>query len=246
MKYCYFAFVLLFSLNAAFNLSADDAYNTAFQADMVIIRTAYPDTEFSSSFDAGAGDWKIIVKSCGRESALYYADGRFISPEQLADKEHYRGMLYRYSPELMDPADIPPEFIERIKGFSSPESRSSAPVASTAFFDAIFDTSTAASTERHLVYMDFLGYRIRPHEKIAGRLERIEAWIQELAETEADVADFIDELGHASVYNRRTIRDTSGTSFHSMAIAIDLLPVNRSQKIIYWLWKETQETTNGC
>ena len=91
--------------------------------------------------------------------------------------------------------------------------------------------------EEKLVTINFLGWSVRPHRMISDRLLNIDSQIRALAETDRTVADFIDELGHASVYNWRTVRDTAGKSFHSMAIAIDLLPVDRSQKIIYWLWE---------
>ncbi len=229
---------LVFELSAVWpQVQAEDSYDTKYRNDLEKILQAYPDVEFGSSFDTEYDDWKITISAYGRVSVLFYADGRFISPEQMADKDHYRRMIYRYSKELADPADFSQEVISRIKGFSSPESRSSAPVASTAFFDAVYDTATAESAEKHLVYMDFLGCRIRPHEKIAGKLAEINDSIKRLAETEKDVAGFVEQLEHASVYNRRTIRDTAGTSFHTMAIAIDILPVNRPQKKIYWLWE---------
>ena len=226
-------FLILFT--SVFPITAQS--NPEITSDLNILRTAYPDADFSSSWDPDADDWKIIVTSEDRKSILYYAEGRFVSPGQLEDKEHFRRMMYRYSPELIDPAAIPPELIERIKSFGSAENRAKAPVGGTAFFDAIYDTGTRESVEKNLVYMDFLGWEIRPHRMISDKLKRIDSQIRKLSATDKETADFIKELGHASVYNWRTVRDTSGKSFHSMAIAIDLLPENRSNRIIYWLWE---------
>ncbi len=208
--------------------------------ELSIFRQAYPGVEFDSSFDNAIGDWKIAVTSDGRTSVLYRADGRYLSPEQSASKEQYRQLVYRFPEQLPDPANFTPEQIERISRFGSTENRRSGPVSSPAFFDAIYDCATQQAVEKHIVSVSFLGKHVRVHEKIVAPLARVEAGIKALAQKDATVAEFIRTLGSVDGYYWRQIRDTAGKSFHSMGLAIDLLPRNWQSKIVYWNWEKNK------
>ena len=48
--------------------------------------------------------------------------------------------------------------------------------------------------------------------------------------------DFVSNLRSADAYYWRRIADTNRLSFHSLGIAVDLLPKKWRGKQIYWLW----------
>ena len=121
---------------------------------------------------------------------------------------------------------------------SSSNRRESA-VSAPFLVNAIFDTETRGSTEDHLVTVAFPNNkRVSVHEYIAPHLEKIVQQILKLAETDSEVAAFANTLGQTDGYAWREIRDTSGRSYHSFGLSVDLLPVGWGQKIVYWNWRK--------
>jgi len=208
--------------------------------ELPILRRAYPDVEFEGSFDSAANDWKISVICGGRVSILYRAEGRYVTHEQLASQKRFRQLIYNVSEKLTDPADFTQEQIERITRFGSSENRRTAPVSSTGFFEAVYDCSTRETTEKHIITVSFLDKRVRIHERISASLDRVETKIRILARTDTAAGDFIHTLGTADGYFWRQIRDTSGRSFHSMGLAVDILPLGWQKKVIYWNWEKNK------
>ncbi len=94
--------------------------------------------------------------------------------------------------------------------------------------------------ERHIVKTSFLGKQVSVHEQIVEPLKRVDTQIRTAATTNPLVEEFIRNLNSAEGYSWRQIRDTSGISFHSMGLAIDLLPRRWQNKIIYWNWEKNK------
>jgi hypothetical protein len=208
--------------------------------EIPVLRLAYPGVGFSSRFDYVLGDWKVSVASYGKTTVLYRAGGRYLPPGHLSVKERYRNLIYRFPDKVADPATFTAEQLERVARFGSAANRSSAPVSATFIFDAIYDSATRERTERRIVPISFLGWRISVHEMIEAPLGRVEAEILALAARDADVAAFVDTLGSAEGYAWRQIRDTAGRSFHAMGLAIDLLPRGWRGKAVYWNWERAK------
>jgi hypothetical protein len=207
-------------------------------AELAILRAAYPTFSFSADFDSHAGDWRILIEGDDRSSVLYYAGGRFLKREHLPNQENYRRLIYPFPNRVADPASMPPEQIERFTRFGSTENRSSSPVTSADFFDAIHKIDTRAAVESSIVAATFLGLTLRIHQNIISPLGRVEESIRETAKEDPEAAEFISSLGSASGYHWRPIQDTGGRSFHSMGLAIDLLPKELQGKRVYWLWEK--------
>ncbi len=215
----------------------ENAAQMALMPELERLQAAYPTAVFTAEQDEEGADWILTIISEGRETRLFRADGRFLTEAQAAAPGNYRRLLYTYNRILADPADFAPEQLERVRNFGSAENRRTAPVSGMAFFDAIYDTATRRSTEANLVTQPFLGKNPRVHRLIAPRLNRAQERILELAKTDSSVRAFTENIGTIEGYHWREIRDTSGRSFHSLGLAIDILPRNAGGKAIYWNWE---------
>ena len=112
--------------------------------ELEILRKSYPDVVFVSEFDEKKDDWKITVtapifpnKDDFKVREFYWADGRMLYEDELANKEKYWKMIYPYS-KLKDPALLSEEEIERIRKFGSAENRRNGAGSPMFFFDFLY------------------------------------------------------------------------------------------------------------
>ncbi|MGL4981875.1 MAG: M15 family metallopeptidase [Treponemataceae bacterium] len=208
------------------------------------IKKAYPEVQIESEFDKTFNDWKISVTNNAKTTILYWAEGRLLPYDQLKNKEKFRVMLYNYAKNIPDPATLTTKEIERIRGFSSSEKRTQGSVTPPFFYDAIYNSTTRPEVESHLVQSSFLGKHVRVHSFIQKKLATIERRILTLSKVNMQVGEFIQNLDIIDGYLWRQIRDTQGKSFHSFGIAIDILPKDRNNKIIYWAWHKQNNPDN--
>lgn len=206
--------------------------------ELAVLCSAYPDVTFAAAYERELGDWRISVEVEGRRSLLYYADGRFLKKENLATQENYRRLIYPFPQELADPQKMSSEQIDRFTRFGATENRRRAPVSAGDFFDAIYDTASRAAAEKHIAAVDFLGLGLRVHRRIVPALKRVEQEIRRRAAEDGAAAQYVSQLESGEAFQWRQIRDTAGRSFHSMGLAIDLLPEEWRSKTIYWLWEK--------
>lgn len=64
----------------------------------------------------------------------------------------------------------------------------------------------------------------------------MEQRINEAATTDPTIKPFIAEINQLDAYYWRLIAGTNRKSFHSLGIAVDILPKNLKGKAIYWSW----------
>lgn len=204
-----------------------------------IIRKAYSQANFTCSYDEKIDDYRILIKNYAKTTELIWSDGQLIPESELTKKDMYRNTFYKYPYELADPANFSDEEIERMKNFGSASNRQTAAISAPFLINAVFDTGSRATTEEHLVTVAFPNNkRVSVHEYIAPILREIVAQMYVLAETDSEVSSFINTLGQTDGYAWREIRDTSGRSYHSFGLAVDLLPQGWGQKIVYWSWRK--------
>ncbi|MCR5400642.1 MAG: M15 family metallopeptidase [Treponema sp.] len=206
-----------------------------------VFKAAYPDLIFIPVFDKEINDYQIhIVKDSDtdhkKEISLYWAEGRFLPKEKLSDLSKYRKMVYPYTKYAPDPKNFTQEDIQRIKDFTSKENREKGPIDPPFLYDFIYDCKSRESLESHLVKVSFLGFSVNVHERIKKSLQRVEKRINALPES-PQMKNFIENLNRIDCYNWRSVRDTENRSFHSLALAIDILPRGYYQKSIYWGWQ---------
>ncbi len=206
---------------------------------------AYPDLTFTRHFDTDLSEWVINVKipdtpgekdGPGKTYDFYWANGSMLPKEELVNKDQYWTLLYGYQKELADPANFTEEQRERIKEFGSAESRKNGAGTPMFFFDAIYDSKTRGSLEKHIIRISFLGNRTNVHERMKEPLCRVEEKIFALAKNDAEVQAFLDNLKSNDAYQWRIIDGTTRKSFHSLGIAIDILPKSQGGKQIFWSW----------
>lgn len=235
--------VLLIFPQAMFSLSSEPV-------ELNIFKRAYPDITFKSEYDGNLKDWKITMiipeKNGSRNVVLYWCNGSMVPYEELKNKDKYWTLLYAYNSreDLADPADFTSEQIATMKNFGSDDNRKNGAGTPMFFFDAIYDSSTRASLEKHLVYTKFLGKAITIHERIKAPLLRVEERINKLAETDKEVKDFLAGLSKNEAYYWRLIAGTNRKSFHSLGIAIDVQPKYYGGKDVYWSWAKDRDPEN--
>lgn len=207
-----------------------------------IFRLAYPDVEFNTSYDSEKSDWKIELvipeKGGTRTEVLYWSNGSMLPESELANKEKYWNLLYnyKYREPLEDPADFTQEQINRMKNFGSTENRRNGAGTPMFFFDALYESYTRDSLEQHIEKITFLGKPLRIHRRMKEPLKRVERKINAAAAKDASIKPFLQEINQLDSYYWRLIAGTNRKSFHSLGIAVDILPKNLRGKAIFWSW----------
>ena len=82
----------------------------------------------------------------------------------------------------------------------------------------------------------FLGNKTNVHERMIEPLKKVEEKILTLAKTDSEVKAFLENLKSNDGYYWRIIEGTKRKSFHSLGIAIDILPKSHGGKQIFWSW----------
>lgn len=209
-----------------------------------LFRKAYPDIQFKSEYNAFAGDWKILLSLEDRTAEFFWADGMFLPESEIENKNLYNSFLYEYDFALHDPADFTEEDIEKIRQFSSTENRTSVKGTPPFFYDFVYDCKTRVSLEQHIKKIPFLGKRSNAHERLREPLAKVEKEILESSKSDAEVKNFLDTLLSADSYSWRNISDSGNRSFHSLGVALDLLPRGWKQKNVYWAWRRDIDGDN--
>ncbi len=209
---------------------------------LAIFRQAYPDVMFNAIYDRDKADWKIELiipeGDTHRTEVLYWSNGSMLPESELGNKEKYWTLLYNYNygQPLEDPADFTQEQIDRMKNFGSTENRRNGAGTPMFFFDALYQSHTKESLEKHIQRITFLGKPLRVHQRLKEPLQRVEQRINEAAATDPTIKPFIAEINQLDAYYWRLIAGTNRKSFHSLGIAVDILPKNLKGKAIYWSW----------
>ena len=206
---------------------------------------AYPDLTFTRHYDVVSAEWIVTVKvpdkpgdkdGPGKTYEFYWANGSMLPASEFENRDQYWTLLYSYPRELADPADFTEEQRERIKQFGSAESRKNGAGTPMFFFDALYDSGSRRSLEQHIARISFLGNRTNVHERLKEPLAHVEEKIFALAKSDSEVKAFLDNLKSNDAYQWRIIDGTNRKSFHSLGIAIDVLPKSQGGKQIFWSW----------
>lgn len=211
-----------------------------------IMRRAYPDVLFEAEFDFARLDWRIDVtapifyekhgKSNEKYATFYWANGALLPENELKNRSKYWTLLYYYAEELRDPATMTENEIERLRTFSSIANRKNGAGTPMFFFEFLYAAKSRAIIEDHIKTITLWGKTTKVHERILPALRRVESRVNTLAKNDEEVKRFVTNLRSTDAYYWRRIADTNRLSFHSLGIAIDVLPKNWRGKQIYWLW----------
>ena len=228
---------LIFILVLVFNSGIFCASGIPFSKGIRILKKSYPDIIFSYKFDEKLNDWEITfqVPLHKNSSTLYWSNGKMIPKTELSNSDKYWPILYKIS-EVKDPASMTEEEKSALKKFSSSENRRSGAGTPMFFFDAVYDSSTRASLEQRLKTVEFLGKQTTVHERIVAPLKKVNDKILQISKSNLEVKNFLDNLKSADAYYWRVISGTNRKSFHSLGIALDVLPVSYGGKEVFWSW----------
>ena len=204
--------------------------------DLQILMDSYSDLKIQAEFDKEKNDWIIKFENYGTPHTFHWAEGSVLPEEELINREEYWHVVYKYSNELRDPKTFTDEEIARLKEYGTVKNRRKAPGTPMFFFDAVYSSYSRAKIEPHIITTKFLGKGTRVHERILEPLKNVEAKILKAEKTSPEVKVFIKELKSAAAYNWRQIDGTKRKSFHSLGIAIDLLPVAYHGGEVFWSW----------
>lgn len=200
---------------------------------------------FDCEFDAEKSDWKITVtapvfpeKADLKKAVFYWADGRFLPEEKLADKNKYWTLIYPYNRSVRDPATLTEEEIAAVRKFGSEDNRRTDDGTPMFFYDFLYAAKSQIIIEDHIKTTKFLGRSTKVHELILPVLKRVEAKILAEAKSDAEVKTFVDSVKSTDAYNWRQIGGTERKSFHSYGIAIDILPKRLGGRTIFWGWEK--------
>lgn len=237
----------------------------------------YPDLDFTAEYDTEFSDWKLCItkkvflnrpeksdaeKAFTRKADFYWAGGRLLPKSELAKKDDYWILQYKYENTLRDPKTYTPEEIERIKDFGSSKNRRNDNGTPMFFFDFIYSAKSRPIIEEHIIKTKFLGKTTKVHERIfpalkiveaeicllaaisvedlstAERIGKIDVTSEKLTDEQKEIRKFIKTLRSSDAYYWREIAGTNRKSFHSYGIAIDLLPQRLNGRSIYWGWEK--------
>lgn len=205
---------------------------------LTILKRAYPNEISEIVYDYKLNDWAIILRNKeGRKIRLFWAGGKILTEDRLPEAYKYRTQFYPYPEEIKNPATMDEEYIRKLNAYTSKNARKNSAVSSPDFFDLIYDARDRQSLETHLVKTTFLGKPTTVHEKIAEPLKRVEKAIYRKRLWSSEIRTFLKNLSSCDCYHWRDVRDTGSRSFHSYAIAVDILPKGWGNKIIYWSWE---------
>lgn len=203
-----------------------------------IFRKSYPDIIFNSEYDDIKQDWKITLVNKNKQTVFYWNNGSMIPPEELENKDKYWTLLYgyNYKKPLRDPVTFTQEEIEAMKKYGSNENRRNGAGTPMFFFDAIYDSYSRVSLEKHIKTVKFLGFSVNVHERLAEPLIRVQNRVMEAAKEDEEIQKFLKSINRNEGYSWRVIANTNRKSFHSIGIALDIQPKSYGGKEVYWSW----------
>lgn len=201
-----------------------------------ILKKAYPDLLFIATYDKELQDFKITITAPNYPAKdFYWCNGSLLPKEELINKDKYWTLIYPYNNELKDPATMTEEEKEKLIEFTSKENRRNGLGTPMFFFDYLYNSYNQKSVEKEILQTTFLGHKTRIHQRISEPLSNVEKKIQEEAKYDKEIADFVSKIKSSDAFHWREIDGTNRKSFHSLGIAIDILPVRITGEI-FWSW----------
>lgn len=200
---------------------------------------AYPDKIRTTGYDFRAKDWFLITESGVR---LYWAKGRIL-PEKSKDKyqEFKPYVFYLYPETPYSKESFSEKDIEYFKSDNFLNSRKQEPDYEFTLYEELFGIRNRQSVEQNLETVYIFGIKTSVNKNIRLPLEKALEEINQQAETSKEIKEFIDTISDVHGYNWRKIRDSDSMSYHSLALAFDLVPKNWDIETIYWNWTRVFE-----
>lgn len=193
-----------------------DARESALRAD---VRVAAFMRAYGSMIDSvtyRADD--LVFSIAGQE--VHFQDGRMLSASRLDRRHRCDPIFYAYPLEMQtEPAPLP-----------------DGPVRLCTDLQEALWGRTEAQIRKNARSIGFLGRRVFVNDVVAEALDAVERDVLAVAETDDEVASWIDELEVAYSFMNRRIAGTAMRSQHAFGLAIDLEPASYEGRQVYWRW----------
>jgi hypothetical protein len=207
---------------------AEDPYDP--EKTMRALAAAYP--KAITRVEYRHEDWAVLM----RGKWFYHAGGRLLPEEHRTQAESYaRQSFYRYFPGLPPWKEPEGEQAERLKNALAAR-RANPPRRDPEFYDTLWQAHTRGEAAANLVQISFLGKSLGVHKELTERLGTINSLIQEAAKTDPEIRRWIDGIGSIGAWNWRNVAATVSRSYHSYAVALDILPASLGGLASYWQW----------
>jgi|LSQX01.2.fsa_nt_gb hypothetical protein len=226
------ALVSLFCLSVA-KVFSQEAYVSAhprivFEA----FKSCYPEDIGEITWQDG--DWTISVG----DRVFYWAEGRIL-PKALREKwqDYTPYVTYNYPQEVPDPRDFSPRYIENVRKFSNSDRRAQTKERCLDFQEALYGPLTREAIQNRLERVQIMGWSVRIDRKAAAALQNVALRIAQEAKSDSSLALFIRSLKPIGGFNWREIQGTAVKSYHSWALALDVLPKKMGGLSTFWDWE---------
>lgn len=161
------------------------------------------------------GDAVFSVK--GR--AVRFQDGRMLGDGNLAEREQFGSIFYRYPLEWLTE---PPPLAEE-------------PIYCTDFLDYLFG-QTESEIRSHGQSVAFLDHRMFVNTLLVEPLQAVEREVRTAARHDQAVAKWIGNLNITYSFIDKDIAGSQSRSYHAYGLAVDLVPLSSGGKQVYWRW----------
>ena len=205
-------------------------------ADLEILINSYPELSIKAEFKDAQNDYVLTFENNGQSYEFLWAKGSVLPKDELENSGMYWHLIYDYSNVLRDPKTFSEEEIQRLKEYGTVKNRRRSAGTPMFFFDAVYSSFSRKSIEPHIIGTAFLGKNTRVHEIVLPHLKKVEEKIRQMEKTSPEIQVFVRELKSAAAYHWREIDGTNRKSFHSLGIAVDVLPVAYHGGEVFWSW----------
>ena len=201
------------------------------ERELRALAAAYPDR--IPDVEQRDGEWALQVDG----DWFSWAHGRILPEAQRASWEHYsRYRFYSYPLGELPPLPVLDDAAAARLKKALEGSRLRPPVRSEAFLERLYGAETHAATVHQITSVDFLGFTVQVHSRIAAPLKAAAREIGALSTTDPIVAAFLRTLRKIDGFNYRDVAGTFSRSYHSYGLAVDLIPRSYGGKAAYWRW----------
>ena len=158
------------------------------ERELKALASAYPDR--ITQVEQRDGDWAMDVKG----GWFFWAHGRILAEPDRADWQRYAP--FRFYPYPL--GGLPPlprldaRTTARLKK-ALEEARVHPPRRSEAFLERLYDAASGSETRGNIVTVDFLGFKVEVHRRIAEPLAAVAAECQVLRRTDPAADSFFAE-----------------------------------------------------
>jgi hypothetical protein len=150
---------------------------------------------------------------------IHFQDGRLLSERNLGRSELFHSLFYEYP---LSPLRTPPPLTEQ-------------PVFSRDFVELLFGR-TETEIRNHGVSTTFLNRRVFVNLYCLEALRAVEQRIFAAAESNREVAAWMDQIEVAYSFIDKEIVGSGTRSYHAWGLAVDLIPSSYHGKHVYWRW----------